>query len=181
MGAVIVALSAIMVKNQVYGGAPTTLRYSVFTGAIAMIIAAIGIICLFIHKIPPFIPMVIDAVGALLLVAGGIAWAVGLKGVKCDTAYADAQFNNPLLNEGCITDKSGHTYCGVNARNADETDSVKYVQKVFDLLNGRCKTGMADEIIQFVAFAVCVILVVLGYFIMRKGGLGSSSRGRFVA
>jgi hypothetical protein len=181
MGAVITALSAIMVKNQVYGGAPTTLRYSVFTGAIAMIIAAIGLICLFIHKIPPFIPMVIDAVGALLLVAGGIAWAVGLKGIKCHPAYFTAMYGKPLLNEGCFSDRSGNTICGVDFRTSDETDPNTHTQKMFDIMNGRCKTGMADEIIQFVAFAVCVILVVLGYFIMRKGGLGSSSRGRFVA
>lgn len=166
LGATVVGLSAVLVKQQVIGGAPVTLRYSVFTGAWTMVIAVIGLVLLFIHKIPPLVTMVLDALTGLFLVAGGIAWAIGLRGVKCDSAYGEKMLSKPLLNEGCTTIEGRNT-CGIAGR-----------ENPLDALIGRCKTGMADEIIQFVGFAICVILVILGFFIMRRATT-TSSRGRF--
>jgi hypothetical protein len=176
MAAVVVGLSVTLLKGQVYGNTPTTTRYSVFTGAFGMIVAAVGLVCLFVQAIPAIVPMVLDALAGLLLVAGGIAFAVGLKGIRCDEDHADALYGNGLLNEGCITAQDGFPYCGV--REGTRTDDQG--RELFDKLNGRCKTAMSDEIMQFVLFAVCAILVGIGFLIMRKGKGGSSRGARYV-
>lgn len=171
MGAAVVGLSSVLLKGQVYGDTPVTTRYSVFTGAFAMIIAAIGLASLFVHAIPAIIPMAIDGLGAVLLAAGGIAWAVGLKGFQCRLEDADKMYGNGLLNEGCVSADNGQ-YCGVFGGQSDP-------QVMFNNLNANCKKAFADEIIQFILFAVSAILLLLGFLIMRQGG--SSRSGRFVA
>jgi len=176
MAAVVVGLSVTLLKGQVVPPTPTTTRYSVFTGAFGMIVAFLGLVCLFISAIPALVPMVLDALAGLLLLAGGIAWAVGLKGVKCDEDHALALYDNGLLNEGCISDgkKGDRPICGVYSGDADD-------RKAFDRLNARCKYAMSDEIIQFILFAVSAILLLLGFLIMRKGkGGGRGTRGRYV-
>lgn len=178
MAAVVVGLSATLLKGQVFGNTPTTTRYSVFTGAMGMIIAAVGLACLFVQAVPQIIPMALDAIGGLLLVAGGIAWAVGLKGInKCDDTHNQKMYDNGLLNEGCIpSDDDNGPYCGVYVG----TDPKNRIG-VLNNLHTRCKYAISDEIMQFVLFAVCVLLVVVGFLIMRKGkGGGMSRRGRYV-
>lgn len=178
MGAVVVGLSVTLLKGQVYGDAPTTTRYSVFVGAFGMLVAFLGLICLFVSAVPAVVPMALDALAGILLLAGGIAWAVGLKGIKCDEDHAAAMYANGLLNEGCLpADKKGDSpYCGVLVGIGDNS------QKAFDRINSRCEYGMSDEIIQFILFAVCAILLFLGFLIMRqgKGGGGRGMRGRYV-
>ncbi|OIW32386.1 hypothetical protein CONLIGDRAFT_678787 [Coniochaeta ligniaria NRRL 30616] len=174
MAAVVVGLSVTLLKGQVYGTTPTTTRYSVFTGAFGMIVAFLGLVCLFISAIPAVVPLVLDSLAAILLVAGGIAFAVGLKGVKCDEAHGPQMYANDLLNEGCVT-IDGDPYCGVLV-GADPKST-----QAFDRINTRCKYAMSDEIIQFILFAVCAILLFLGFLIMRKGkGGGRGTRGRYV-
>jgi hypothetical protein len=178
MGAVVVGLSVTLLKGQVFGATPTTTRYSVFTGAFGMIVAFLGLICLFISAIPAIVPMALDTLAGLLLVAGGIAWAVGLKGIKCDENHGTAMYLNGLLNEGCqpAQKKGDSPYCGVAVGVTDPES-----KEPFNRLNTRCKYAMSDEIIQFILFAVCIILLCLGFLIMRKGrGGGRGTRGRYV-
>ncbi|KAH8912760.1 hypothetical protein BR93DRAFT_922724 [Coniochaeta sp. PMI_546] len=172
MAAVVVGLSVTLLKGQVYGTTPTTTRYSVFTGAFGMIVAFLGLICLFISAIPAIVPMILDSLAGILLVAGGIAWAVGLKGIKCDEDHGTQMYDNGLLNEGCVSADDGSPYCGVLV-GADPNS-----RQAFDRINTRCKYAMSDEIIQFILFAVCAILLFLGFLIMRKGKGGG--RGRYV-
>lgn len=172
MAATVVGLSVTLLKGQVYGTTPTTTRYSVFTGAFGMIVAFLGLVCLFVSAIPQIIPMALDALAGLLLVAGGIAWAVGLKGVRCDENHGPQMYNNGLLNEGCVRGDDGSPYCGVLA------DSGNDANKAFDRINTRCKYAMSDEIMQFILFAVSALLLFVGFLIMRKGKGGT--RGRYV-
>lgn len=71
-GIVILGLAATLAKQQVFGHPPTTTTYSIFTGAFAVIAAAVGTIAMFMEAIPSVVPMGFDAVGGLLLLAGGI-------------------------------------------------------------------------------------------------------------
>jgi hypothetical protein len=174
---VIVGISAVLHKQQVFGSAPTTISYSIFTGVFGMVVALLNIVPLFVTRIPALVPMVVDAIAALLLLAGGIAWAVGLKGVKCAAAYYNKLHDNHLINEGCDKTFNG---CGVDYRHQGEKDATKFAQEVLSTMKSRCHSGRADEIIQFVAFAVAFLLVGWGFFLWRKqksGSLGSGRRG----
>lgn len=177
MGVVVLGLSVTLLKGQVFGDTPTTTRYSVFLGAFGMVVALLGLLSLFVSAVPAVVPMALDAVAGILLLAGGIAWAVGLKGLECDEAHADAMYANGLLNEGCeAADKKGDSpYCGV------WVGAGNNAQQAFNRLNARCKYAMGDQIIQFILFGVCAVLLLLGFLIMRQGkGGGRGVRGRYV-
>ncbi|KAB5540524.1 marvel domain-containing protein [Coniochaeta sp. 2T2.1] len=172
MAAAVVGLSVTLLKGQATGNTPTTTRYSVFTGAFGMIVAFLGLICLFISAIPAIVPMALDALAGLLLLAGGIAWAVGLKGIQCKEEHYQKMYANPLLNEGCI-DGGSIPYCGVAGDDPKKATDAG----TFRTLNVRCKYAMSDEIMQFILFLVSGILLFLGFLLMRKGkGGGRGAR-----
>lgn len=171
---VILGLSVALLRAQVYGAAPVTTRFSVFLGAFGMITSSLGLTALFLERwIPSLIPLALDAVGGILLAAGGISWAIGLKGVSCTDIQAyETLYLNGLLNEGCIDGSDGVPYCGVFQGSNNNPDA-------FAKLRDNCKKAYADEICMFLAFGLALILVALGWLIMRKGAGGS--KPRFVA
>lgn len=63
-----------------------TTRYSTFLGIYGIITGAVGTISLFVDSIPTIAPLVGDSIGALLYLAGGIAWVVDLENlpVSCN-------------------------------------------------------------------------------------------------
>ncbi|KAL1859667.1 hypothetical protein VTK73DRAFT_7517 [Phialemonium thermophilum] len=71
-GVTILGLSVSLYKEQYYGHAPVTTKYSIFLGAFAVILGFVGALSLFVEPIPAVVPMAFDAVGGLLLLAGGI-------------------------------------------------------------------------------------------------------------
>ena len=140
-----------------------------------MIIGAVGGLALFVDAIPPLVTAAIDGVGALLLLGGGIALGVGLKGVGCKTEDADKMYDSPLLNEGCVPNRNGQDgrpYCGILDGVGDDVDAL------LGALKGNCQKALADEVFQFLTFALLVGLALLGWMAMRRGG---GSRSRFVA
>lgn len=142
-----------------------------------MIVGAFGLIALWIDKIPPIAPMVTDGLAALLFLAGGIAWAVGMKGQTCSESSLKALYNNPLLNQGCSNEKPGTGqlhYCAVAGRRTEEWP----LQDLWPSpLKGICQKAFANETFQFLGFGAAVILIVLGFLMMKKRG----SRPSFVA
>lgn len=159
-----------LLKAQKYGSSPVTTRYSVFTGAFGMIVAAVGAVGIFFEALPALVPMALDAVAGILLAAGGIAWAIGLKGISCKLEDSDKMLKNALLNGGCVKAKDGSQFCGV-------ADGAKDVMDVANNLKATCQKAFVGEIFQFLAFALAAILIALGWFIRRRGG---SSKPRFV-
>ncbi|KAK3940152.1 marvel domain-containing protein [Diplogelasinospora grovesii] len=166
---VVLGLAVTLIKAQVLGDAPTTTKYSSFTGAFGIIVCAAGVAGMFVSAIPDLVTMALDGVLALLFLAGGIAWAVGLKGIGCkdQTAYMQMR-ENGLLNEGSAT------VDGVAVIGADYNSNNDY--DVFDKLSANCQKGMADEIMQFISFAFALGLLGLGFVRWRKGGTSGSSR-----
>jgi hypothetical protein len=67
-------------------GIMRTVRYSLFLGICAMLISTIGIVSLFVDRIPMIIPFVGDALGAVLSLAAGLAWALNYASLdlNCD-------------------------------------------------------------------------------------------------
>lgn len=71
-------------------GWKTTIRYCIFLGIYGIMIAALGIASLYVDKIPTEVPLVVDSIGALFYLAGGIAWAVRFTGqnIPCSVVPA---------------------------------------------------------------------------------------------
>lgn len=128
-----------------------------------MIVAVIGFASLFVEFLQGIIMMVLDTLAALLFLAGGIAVAVGLRGVSCGTSAdaANSMLKNGLINGGCKDDYNTCWGWG--------TDTTKdYVNK----LKERCQMDEADSAFMFLGFIVCAGLVAHTFFI------GGRSMGR---
>jgi hypothetical protein len=104
------------------------------------------------------------------------AWAVGLKGVSC-TSRSDANglalVGSSLLNEGTLSTSQGPVYGFESHCDTTQSDGSSCGNYVL----GKCKQGQADEIIQFIAFGVSVVLLGLGFLLKRSGGRGGGRSG----
>ncbi|KAK0714780.1 marvel domain-containing protein [Lasiosphaeris hirsuta] len=170
---VILGLAVTLIKAQVYDSAPTTTKYSSFTGGFGILVAGAGVAGLFFDAIPDIVNLALDTLAGLLFAAGGIAWAIGIKGITCTSDYdVEKMLYNGLLNLGTIS-SGGQTGYGVGAISSTDDEVVSH-------LKSNCQKGFADEIISFLSFGVAAGLVGLGYLRMRKGG-SSSGAGRYVA
>ncbi|TKA79026.1 hypothetical protein B0A55_03159 [Friedmanniomyces simplex] len=156
-GAVVLGLSISAIKWQHFGSAPATSSYSAFAGAFGILAALIGIAASFIDAIPDLIMAVVDALASVLLLAGGIAFAVGLKGVTCTDDVTTAY--NSLLNGGCYG-SGDKKLCGFP------------VQNYKGVLAGRCRTAEADAAFLFLGFLASVAAAVLCFLASRRGGRG---------
>ncbi|KAK3307694.1 marvel domain-containing protein [Chaetomium strumarium] len=156
----ILGLAAAMIRAQVLGSAPTTVRYSTFTGGFGILVGLVGIASLFASFIPDLVPLVLDGLAGLLFLAGGIAWAVGLRGVQsCKDPYRMLQ--NSLLNWGTIGSGDDTRYGVVRPGDDDKA--------WYNRLRGNCQRAQADEVLQFISVAFALGLVGLGYLQMRRG------------
>lgn len=125
-----------------------------------MLAGAVGIVCLFVDRVPTFVQMVGDGLGALFFVAGGIAWAVGMQGQSCTVSKIDKLYHNPLLNQGCRS----NGYCLVQGQSAD-IDGIWP-----NPLQGLCQKAFANEGFQLAGFVAFVILVALGFLQAKRKG-----------
>lgn len=58
-----------------------------------------------------------------------------------------------------------------------DSDDDDTIEKAFGALKSNCQKAFADEIIMFIAFALAVVLVVLGFLLFKRRG----SRRSYVA
>ncbi|KAK1999829.1 hypothetical protein LX36DRAFT_460590 [Colletotrichum falcatum] len=159
MAIVALGLSADLVKGQLFGDAPTTTKYGTFTGGFGLAVAVLGLASVFIDAIPALVVMAADALSGLLLLGGGIAFAIGLRGVTCAENKVSALAGNELVNGGTVM------IDGTPHRHQDMTD---------DLLLGRCKKATADQAMHFVTVGFVITTIVLA-FLVWKNGRGSKS------
>ncbi|KAK1983828.1 marvel domain-containing protein, partial [Colletotrichum cereale] len=159
MAIVVLGLSVDLVKGQLLGDAPTTTKYGTFTGGFGLAVAILGLASAFVDAVPALVVMTADALSGLLLLGGGIAFAIGLRGVTCDPKTKDevnALMYNVLINGGAV-DQDG------NIQHPDMTDG---------LLLGNCKKATADQAMQFVTFGLAMTTIVL-VFLVWKNDRGS--------
>ncbi|EFQ33323.1 hypothetical protein CGRA01v4_06960 [Colletotrichum graminicola] len=158
MAIVVLGLSVDLVKGQIIGDAPTTTRYGTFTGGFGLAVAILGLVSAYIDAIPALIVMAADALSGLLLLGGGIAFAIGLRGVTCETPNSqdelDLQWSNELINGGSVK------YEG------DDKVGDKMTQ---DRLVDNCKKATADQAMQFVTFGFVITTIVLVFLVWRNG------------
>jgi hypothetical protein len=150
----------------VYGSAPTTTKYSTFTGGFGAFAAIAGAVGLFIEAIPDIANLALDGLSSILLLAGGIAWAVGYQGMQCKDDVSEENnrklLENSLINQGRDGDRYGFFDYGKSG-----PENIQH-------LISNCNKGFSDQILQFVAFAVGLGLIGVGYVRMRKGGPSAS-------
>ncbi|KAJ3956139.1 hypothetical protein N0V92_007321 [Colletotrichum tropicale] len=159
MAIVVLALSIELIKTQRIGDAPTTLKYSAFTGGFGLAVAVLGAAAAFFDAIPAVVVMAADAVSGLLLLGGGIAIAIGLSGTTCDPNTQDELDKlqgNDLVNRGRITVDGKQGY---GAKNLGE-------------LQDNCKKATVDQAMQFVTFGFVLATIALVFLVWRRNRAG---------
>lgn len=144
-----------------------------------MLVGALGLLTVFIDRIPSLVSIVADSLGALFFLAGGIAWAVAMKGQTCTESSLKELYGNALLNQGCppnqhLSSNEG-PYCFVAG--TQKEDNWPLTDLWPNPLKGLCQKAFANETFQFVGFASLVILIGLGFLQAKRKG----SRPTFVA
>jgi len=160
---IVLGLSADRVKNQVFDDAPTTIKYSIFTGAFGMIVCVVGIVAVFLEIIPLIGVLAGDALSGIFFLAGGIAYSIGLKGVDCNAGSNDifnAMANSDLVNLGTIQ-VDGQTYYGISTFST------------VDQLRDVCRRAIADETIQYLAFLFCLFTMAVMFLERRRSSGGA--------
>lgn len=135
-----------------------------------MIAGAVGLVSLFLDRVPDFVPMVGDGLGALFFLASGIAWAVGMKDQTCSLSSSQKLYDNPLLNQGCQPGGGDNPYCYV-------MEGTKTAEALWDKLQGLCRKAFANETFMFVGFASFLVLICLGFLQFKR----KSPKSGFVA
>jgi len=149
----------------VHGAVPATTGYSAFAGAFGIVAGLVGIAALFVDMLNGVISWAVDGLASLILLAGGIAFAIGLKGTKCSDPTTT--YSNALLNCGSVGDphKDNYKYYCAYSDPKDK-DAIK-------TLSSRCREATADDAFLFMAFAVSLAALATTFVIGRKRGGGS--------
>ncbi|KAF2718398.1 hypothetical protein K431DRAFT_230864 [Polychaeton citri CBS 116435] len=156
--AVVLGLSIVAVQWQHIGSAPAISTYAAFAGAFGILTALVGIAAVWVELLRSVIMMVMDALAAIFLLAGGIAMAVMLKGISCGDL--NDTWNFYLVDGGYK--RNGNSYQVGWAFDIDDED------KAPGLLKGRCQRIEADAAFMFLGFIVSIGGLVWMYFATRR-------------
>ncbi|TDZ18345.1 hypothetical protein Cob_v008698 [Colletotrichum orbiculare MAFF 240422] len=100
MAFVVLAISIDIINKQ--NDPHTTFKYNAFTGGLGILVVALGLASSFFDAIPSLVVMAADAVSGVLLLGGGIAIAIGLRGINCDPSSIEdskTMAENPLMRD----------------------------------------------------------------------------------
>jgi hypothetical protein len=159
LACIVLGLSVSLAKTQVIGSVPATTAYSSFVGGWGIAAVAFGVAALFFDPLGGIIVVAVDALTAVLYLAGGIAVFVGLKGLSCsaDRDLTDAT-KYPLLTGGCNDDLG----CGAWI-DADSDDGG------WDNFFARCKQDEADGAFMIIACITAFVVAGLAFWQSKKG------------
>ncbi|KAI1810892.1 marvel domain-containing protein [Poronia punctata] len=169
-GAIVLGLSVSLAKQQVLGSPPAETTFFAFAGAFGIIVSLLGILAIFIDKIPSVGIMAADSLASVFYIAGAIALTVALKPVSSCTSSDDVpreeRYLNKLLNGGCAKpDPKGPPICP----NAGSDLTGKHIDSY---TAGRCQKVQADYVFGYVAFAFSAAAIVLN--LLARGRRGTS-------
>lgn len=171
--AVVLGLSVSVAKGQAPKGnfyeydsnVPATTAYSSFVGGFGMFVAIVGIASLFVEFLQGIIMLVLDGLASLIFLAGGLAVAIGLRGVSCGNLKQEE--DNDLINGGKWTRKGED--------NAPWGDGI-VDQRGPGWMKGRCQMLEADSAFMFLGFIVSLGLIAYAFFRgNRLGGKRTSA------
>ncbi|KAK2761908.1 hypothetical protein CKAH01_05138 [Colletotrichum kahawae] len=164
MAIVVLALSIELTKDirgliddgRPVAAVPTTTKYSVFCGGFGLAVAVFGAAAAFFDFIPALVVMAADAVSGVLLLAGGIAFAIGLRGINCDEGDIKRLYENDIINRGKTE--------GVNGDWASTGTAGEVL--------GNCKKAFADQAMQFVTCGFALATIALVFLVWKKNRSG---------
>jgi hypothetical protein len=160
---VVLGLSITLAKGQHHGAVPATTGYAGFAGAFGILAGLVGVAALFVNILNGIISWAFDALAALVLLAGGIAYAIGLKDTSCSN-YPKMVLN-PLLNCG----STGKPYTDSYKIYCDATDEKSLARAV----QGRCKEATADDVFLFLACVTSIAVLAISFLQGRNKAGGS--------
>jgi len=160
---VVLGLSITLAKGQNLGSVPATTGYAAFAGGFGILAGLIGIAALFVDMLNGIISWAVDALAALILLAGGISFSIGLKGTNC--SRYETFYSNRLLTCGS-TGKAGtdNFYAFCDAKDKKELQIA---------ITGRCKEATADDAFLYMGFVVTLAVLVASFMFGRRKGGGS--------
>jgi len=163
-GIVILGISISLARGQVVGHTPATTGYGAFVGAFTIIAGIIGVVAIFATALPEIISWAVDALAALFLLAGGIAFAVGLKGTSCSKVNT-ALVQNDLLNCGYLGSKKG-TNGGPTCTGSNDAS------KILAAVQSRCRQATADEAFLWMTLVITIAALVVSFLSRGRGSRG---------
>ncbi|KAI0480750.1 hypothetical protein GGR56DRAFT_627438 [Xylariaceae sp. FL0804] len=167
-GAVVLALSVTLAKQQAVGSPPTETSFSSFCGAFGILATLIGILAIFVEKVPAFGVMAVDGLASVFYLAGAIALTVALHPVGSCTSHSLLQrslrLDNKLLNGGCKHEK-GLTglYCPNAGSGTSDSNGDNYT-------SGRCQRVQVDYVFEYLGFLFGVGIILTTFLLRRRGG-----------
>ncbi|KAK4674846.1 hypothetical protein QC763_124230 [Podospora pseudopauciseta] len=170
----VLALTLTFLKGQVYGDPPTTTKFTIFVAAFTIVVAVANLLgaiwWTWLEDIVPTIAlMALDGIAALLVIAAGIAWSIGLKDTHgCSLGDDDGRglYFTGLINGGLI-DVGGPQPLAGYLREED----LKSPDLAFSRLQGLCHKAVANQSLMFVVgVALCGSLIGLRFWSYKRGG-----------
>ncbi|TGO11444.1 hypothetical protein BTUL_0109g00080 [Botrytis tulipae] len=155
--AVVLALSAILIKGYGPGHSWSLISYGSFCGGAAIIIAAIGVAACFVEALQGMIMLVLDGVASFFLLAGGIAYAATIKVGSCSDFDGYVNLHNNPFGFSLYKYPRGLT-----------------IQKAIDDATGRCRETQASTAFLWFA-AACFVGTTALHFLSSKRGGGAAS------
>jgi hypothetical protein len=118
--------------------------------------SVIGIVAIFVSKLPVAVVAIVDFIAVLVTLAGGVAFAFFLRSANCSETYT--LWPNNILN------------CG-GAKKID--DAVIFACKDEATLRARCGLAKAGDAFLFITCVISAIALVLSAIVLRKGKRGA--------
>ncbi|OXV08891.1 hypothetical protein Egran_03346 [Elaphomyces granulatus] len=149
---IVLGLSVSLAKGQVIGSVPATTGYGSFTGGLGILAAIVGFAALLTDFLEGIISWAIDGLACVAFLAGGIAFAVGLRGTDCSDI--NTTWNNAILSGGC--DANGCDYFGGDIDHIEQT------------VKSRCTSAKADAAFMFLGFIFCMFVIAGSMFFSQN-------------
>ncbi|PQE12030.1 MARVEL-like domain protein [Rutstroemia sp. NJR-2017a BVV2] len=160
---VVLALSAILIKDFGPGHSWALTSYGAFCGGASLLIALVGVAACFVDSLQGIIMFALDGIASFFLLAGGIAYAATIKVGNCADQSAGGYLSQHLNPFAPSDDK---TYPNVGS-------SVSKFAKAYDAdVTTRCRETQAST--AFLWFlAACFVGTLVMSLMGRKRGSNS--------
>ncbi|OOG00296.1 hypothetical protein ASPCADRAFT_202190 [Aspergillus carbonarius ITEM 5010] len=134
---IVLGISISLAKGQRIDAVPASTGYAAFTGGLGTLASLIGAAGIFIESLQTLITWAIDGLAGLAFVAGGITYAVLLRGTSCSNY--ESIWDNTIISGGCT-----------------KIDKTKVCGYTPSPAKSRCTSAQADTAFMFLGFVVCV-------------------------
>jgi hypothetical protein len=118
--------------------------------------SVIGIVAIFVSKLPVVVIATVDFIAVLVTLAGGVALAFFLRHANCSETYTLWPSN--ILNCGGTKKVDG---------------IIRYACKDEETLRARCGIAKASDAFLLITCVVSAVALVLSAIVLRKGKRGA--------